>query len=161
VIFYLANGQTLCGTQAEAKAIDRDFVQIDIPTDKPSLMAFVQNLYDQAGQSEVLAQPDLPVAITFDEGESITVVHRTATVAEAEEWIATGLAEGFLGKEDVEQGRYGIDAPEEMVNPEPTIIPVPHTAQLVAFEDEWESFPLARKAHFAALFCEEARLEIK
>ena len=28
------------------------------------------------------------------------------------------------------------------------------------FDDEWERMPIARKAHFAALFCEEARLTL-
>jgi hypothetical protein len=59
----------------------------------------------------------LPVAITCDRGDTIEVVHRTATIAEAEEWISVGLADGFLDENDVDQGRYGIDAPEEMVNP--------------------------------------------
>jgi hypothetical protein len=36
-----------------------------------------------------------------------------------------------------------------------------HSAQLVAFEDEWERFPLARKLHFAAKACEDAREAIK
>jgi hypothetical protein len=60
---------------------------------------------------------DLPVAITCERGDTIQVVHRVATVAEAEEWISVGLADGFLDEDDVEQGRYGIDAPEEMINP--------------------------------------------
>lgn len=59
----------------------------------------------------------LPVAITCDNGNTIKTVHRTSTIAEAEEWIAVGLADGFLDEDDVEQGVYGIDAPEEMINP--------------------------------------------
>ena len=31
----------------------------------------------------------------------------------------------------------------------------------MAFDDAWDTFPLARKAHFASLFCEEARLMLK
>lgn len=58
----------------------------------------------------------LPVAITCERDGIVQVVHRTATVDEAEEWIAIGLADGFLDEDDVEQGKYGIDAPEEMVN---------------------------------------------
>jgi hypothetical protein len=64
---------------------------------------------------EVLVR--LPVAITCERDNVETVVHRVATVAEAEEWIAVGLADGFLDEDDVEQGTYGIDAPEEMINP--------------------------------------------
>lgn len=33
----------------------------------------------------------------------------------------------------------------------------PERADPLAFDDAWESMPLARKAHFAALFCEEVR----
>lgn len=51
MIFYLAvdeNGhQHLAGTQADARAINKDFEQIDIPTDKAGLMAYVQNLLNQ------------------------------------------------------------------------------------------------------------------
>lgn len=36
-----------------------------------------------------------------------------------------------------------------------------HSAQLVAFEDQWAEFPLARKLHFAALACEDAREAIR
>ena len=32
-----------------------------------------------------------------------------------------------------------------------------HGADALAFDDAWEAMPIARKAHFAALFCEEAR----
>lgn len=46
MIFYTAindEGRTiLCGTQADAKAINKDFQQIDIPVDKHGLQAFVQ-----------------------------------------------------------------------------------------------------------------------
>ena len=45
MIFYLTNGSTLCGTQADARALDRDFEQIDIPVDKAGLMKFVNDLY--------------------------------------------------------------------------------------------------------------------
>ncbi|WP_037500621.1 hypothetical protein [Sphingomonas jaspsi] len=53
MIFYLCNGNTLRGTQADAKAIDRDFEQIDIPTDKAGLMHFINGLYDQIGAASV------------------------------------------------------------------------------------------------------------
>ena len=48
MIFYVAtnkDGQRIvCKTQAEAKAVDRDFVQMDIPTDKDGLKDAVQEL---------------------------------------------------------------------------------------------------------------------
>lgn len=113
MIFYLANGHTLCGTQAEAKALDRDFVQHDIPTEKPKLQAYVQELMDKC-HAQVVA-------------EQLVLV---------DEIVAEIIAE---------------EKP----------VPVPHTNQIVAFEDEWDNFPLSRKAHFASLFCEEARLKIK
>jgi hypothetical protein len=50
VIFYTAvaeNGATrIVGTQAEARAINKDFQQVDIPTDKPGLMAILQDSFD-------------------------------------------------------------------------------------------------------------------
>lgn len=47
MIFYLCRGNELAPTQADAKKLDPDFVQIDIPTDKNGLMAFVNNLYQR------------------------------------------------------------------------------------------------------------------
>lgn len=49
MIFYIAVDETygrkvLCGTQADAKAINKNFEQIDLPTDKAGL----QNLYQEA-----------------------------------------------------------------------------------------------------------------
>lgn len=49
--FYLAissDGQTkILGTQADAKAVNKDFEPIDIPTDKPGLMAWIQQMLDE------------------------------------------------------------------------------------------------------------------
>lgn len=44
MIFYLCNGNQLVGTQADAKPLDPDFVQIDVPTDKAGLMAYINTL---------------------------------------------------------------------------------------------------------------------
>ena len=44
MIFYLTNGSTLCGTQADARLLDRDFVQVDIPTDKVGLMIYINDI---------------------------------------------------------------------------------------------------------------------
>lgn len=44
MIFYLCNGNELVGTQADAKALDRDYTQVDVPTDKAGLMAYVNTL---------------------------------------------------------------------------------------------------------------------
>ncbi len=43
----------------------------------------------------------LTVAITCERDGNITVVHHTHTLEEAEEWIALGLAEGFLDEDAV------------------------------------------------------------
>lgn len=59
MIFYLCNGQELVGTQADARKLDPNYVQIDIPTDKPSLMAFVNEMYSRTGVVE--AQVVTPV----------------------------------------------------------------------------------------------------
>lgn len=45
MIFYLTNGSALCGTQAEARDLDKHFVQVDVPTDKAGLMAYINELY--------------------------------------------------------------------------------------------------------------------
>jgi len=69
VIFYLATdnlGKThIVGTQAEARVINTDFQQIDIPTDKAGLMAWVQQMLDETVnaadlQSAEEAQPLKP-----------------------------------------------------------------------------------------------------
>lgn len=51
MIFYLAGGK-LAPTQAEAKAIDPNFVQHDVPTDKPGLMAYINNLMQAASPQQ-------------------------------------------------------------------------------------------------------------
>lgn len=63
----------------------------------------------------------LPVSVTFErywehEAEN-PVVARFATIKEAEDWISDGAANNFLSPADVEAGLYGINAPEEMINP--------------------------------------------
>lgn len=47
--------------------------------------------------------------------------------------------------------------------PEPQPAPAflsPERVDPLHFDDEWERMPLARQAHFAALFCEEARTKL-
>ena len=52
MIFYIANkatgGRQVCTTQGEAKPIDKDYVQLDIPTDKAGLRDAIQELLDLA-----------------------------------------------------------------------------------------------------------------
>lgn len=51
MIFYKSKAEdgrmVITGTQAEARAVNRDFSQIDIPTDKAGLMAFAQRWADE------------------------------------------------------------------------------------------------------------------
>ena len=65
MIFYTAIDELgrkhLVGTQADARAINKQFEQIDIPTDKAGLMAYVQDLMDQVGASEAPAAVSVPV----------------------------------------------------------------------------------------------------
>lgn len=61
MIFYLTHNPTrLHPTQADAKAISKNFEQIDIPTSKPELMKFVQELYDQIDAEVVPAGGEFP-----------------------------------------------------------------------------------------------------
>lgn len=67
MIFYIATDpkgfRILKGTQAEAKAISKDFSQIDIPTDKAGLMAAIQELLtlaDAATLNQNTAPSEIP-----------------------------------------------------------------------------------------------------
>lgn len=62
-----------------------------------------------------------------------------------------------LGKRSVEPDTKPQAAPA----PEAAAVPPSRTEQLISFEDAWEGFPLALKAHYASLFCEEARCLLK
>jgi len=43
-----SDGSTkIVGTQGEAKALNKDFQQIDIPTDKPGLIGWIQQMLDE------------------------------------------------------------------------------------------------------------------
>lgn len=65
---YIANGQYV-GTQAEAKRLDRDYEQVDFPTDKDGMIAALNNIL----MNERLPQPtgytdetDGGVTLTYD-----------------------------------------------------------------------------------------------
>lgn len=45
--------------------------------------------------------------------------------------------------------------------PLPTQPDPAHAARSIALEDAWENLPFAQKAHFASLFCEEAREKLR
>lgn len=70
MIFYIATDRQgfriLKGTQAEARAISKDFAQIDIPTDKAGLMAALQELLtltDAALLNQNVASDEAPTTI--------------------------------------------------------------------------------------------------
>src|SRR5690606_17061023 len=48
----------LRGTQADARAVNKNFEQIDIPTDKAGLMAFVQALYSELDTGPNTSTPE-------------------------------------------------------------------------------------------------------
>lgn len=63
MIFYIAtdeNGQRqLRGTQADAKAVNKNFEQVDIPTDKTGLMAYIQDLFTKIDGSAPVEAPEV------------------------------------------------------------------------------------------------------
>jgi type IV secretory pathway protease TraF len=61
-----------------------------------------------------MTKQEKPVAVTKEEGRQIVVLHRCDTVSEAELFIERMSKTDPVG---VDSGLYGIDAPEEMVNP--------------------------------------------
>lgn len=99
---YIANG-VYVGTQADARAINKTFAQVEVPTDKDGLIKYLN-------ENIAFNEPQ--------EDEFETVVERHDPP------IETGPS---------------------------------HTETSIAIDDVWDELPLARKAHFAALFCEDAR----
>lgn len=157
MIFYIAlddaGRRQLCPTQADAKAVNRGFEQIDIPTDKAGLMAFVQELYaeiDLASEREFCSNDEAPVAVTLED-EGVTVIARFHTVAEAEDFLATSAT---IDPELLEAGRYGIDAPEEIINPPPS---PSYLTQSINLDTQFDELPIARQLDLAARAMENAR----
>jgi len=58
------------GTQADAKRLDKDFTQVEVPTDKDGLMAFL-NRAKIAPQNAVGAPPVVTAPLTEDEADDI------------------------------------------------------------------------------------------
>lgn len=59
--FYLAKDEDgrriICGTQAEAKSINKDFSELEIPVDKPGLKAWVQQMLDETINAQTVGEP--------------------------------------------------------------------------------------------------------
>lgn len=92
MIFYITqNPICLHTTQANAKAVNKSFEQIDIPTDKTGLMAFVQELYDRAvfdvdNFPEGLTPPPTHQSVHWDEDfDKLPVAHQLHFAARAME----------------------------------------------------------------------------
>lgn len=85
MIFYLAindEGHTkIVGTQADAGKINKDFSQIDIPTDKGGLMAWVQQMLDELLNSQPAAEANdderFLVACVSEDGTVSGIDHPT------------------------------------------------------------------------------------
>jgi hypothetical protein len=100
VKFYIARvdgHRTLHHRQDDAKAQDKNFEKIDIPTDMPGLKAFVQELYNEidtprapAGDPDLLdAQPEPALA---PRPVPVTESYSHKSIAQDEEFDALPLA---------------------------------------------------------------------
>jgi hypothetical protein len=113
VIFYTptdTEGRTvLCGTQADARLINKDFEQIDIPIDKTGLMAFVQKALDTAwtlrkeldelplaSAPEPKGEPLLKTLIDVPAGKTLQQSTQTS-------WDATQIEDFILHRASVAQ----------------------------------------------------------
>lgn len=97
-------------------------------------------------------QADVPKGTKF---EAVEFPFAASPKADFVAWMnATGPAEPLF--EDTTETVLNLVAQPAPIQPSPQ-----HTAQLLAFEDQWAEFPLARKLHYAALACEDARSAIK
>jgi hypothetical protein len=130
--FYFAindQGSTLIkATQADAREVNKEFTSVDIPTDKPGLMAWVQQMLDE----------------TLNAGIHDVISIQEPTVQRSD---CSEFGPGRAYAEPV--------TPPAPAKPEPVMENI--TNKLVRFEDEWENFPLSRKCHFASLAMEECR----
>lgn len=155
MIFYLAvdaEGKTkLAGNQADAKALNKDFQQIDIPVDKTGLMAWIQQMLDETlnAQGPVAAQPEAYPTDpeTIDDVTDILY-----------EFIGLGGGDGDTIKEFAERIAALVpEAPAAM----PVVVAEPreetYAEKTLRIEDEFESLPLAFKFHLATQVMETGR----
>ena len=69
MIFYLCNGNELAGTQADAKKLDRDYVQHDVPTDKSGLMAYINKLMNETREDALGIGDDYSAGQPAEKGD--------------------------------------------------------------------------------------------
>lgn len=88
MIFYLVKNQ-LVGTQAEAKAIARNYVSHEIPTDKAGLMAYVNDLLSRSGtpEPEPVDVPEREPDPPYGGGGASFEPPTTITRNQVEDWI--------------------------------------------------------------------------
>jgi hypothetical protein len=63
---------------------------------------------EPGNDSSVLLCEDGPVAITLERGDSVEIVGRTRTIADAESYLSLSAS---IDPDDLQAGHYGIDAP--------------------------------------------------
>lgn len=138
--YYLATDEKghrhLHTVATEAKAVDKNFVSIDIPTNKDGLKAAVQellteadNLRDQAKAIEIgtnVLMGDQPVELSEEAREAL---HDIGPVSEAIDFVTNKGANSY-------------------------------TEQSVKIEEAWAAMSLALQLHFASLALERAREEL-
>lgn len=74
MIFYLCNGDTLAPTQADARKLDPNFEQVDIPTDKGGLMSYLNNILAGNAHDDTIVEETTGPAPT---GECLTCQARS------------------------------------------------------------------------------------
>jgi hypothetical protein len=142
MIFYLCNGVQLAGTQADAKAIDPKFTQVDIPVDKAGLMAYVNNLLAQ-----VWAKDDAYIS----HKEPLGPIHRSFADEDRPQELAPPV------QTDLERINKLIDSCDRIIPRAPKVLPPVYATVSITIDDEWDKLPLPRKLHFAADALELAR----
>lgn len=89
MIFYLALDEQsrtqILGTQADARAVNKNFQQIDIPVDKTGLMIWVQQMLDET-LNQVKEVTGISEAVTTPQPEPVPLVH-AKDIAQALEQI--------------------------------------------------------------------------
>ena len=80
----------IVGTQADARAINREFTQIDIPIGKPELMAWANGMQRQIEGPDITGRRVLIVEDTSTTGGSaLTAVHAAVEAGAAVVGVAT------------------------------------------------------------------------